>query len=270
MPALVRRSITASESRSASAPSSLDRCASVCSLPQRGHRALGRETSASTRSPPSRSRNRKCAKARLEPSSVAWQSIHSKLTRRARMRLFDFGIPSCTPSRSVASKLGYGPRVSWESGQRRHGKPRHDTRMGPWAPSASFRARMSCFPQTRQASAGRLRRSERDRSRLRSSPSTSTTFCVSAFECLVTIGRLGGTRCLVPDERTPSGPLVLKGFAPSIGAIECQLASRILALVPNNPAPGQAREVVSDLSAVQTPPQSARIRRAALAPIPLA
>ena len=36
------------------------------------------------------------------------------------------------------------------------------------------------------------------------------------------------------------------------------------------PAPIQAREVVSDLSAVQTPPQSARIRRVALAPIPLA
>jgi len=39
---------------------------------------------------------------------------------------------------------------------------------------------------------------------------------------------------------------------------------------PHNPAPTQAREVVSDLSAVQTPPQSARIRRVALAPIPLA
>ena len=40
---------------------------------------------------------------------------------------------------------------------------------------------------------------------------------------------------------------------------------------PHNPAPIQAREVVSDLSAVQTPPpQSARIRRMALAPVPLA
>jgi len=39
---------------------------------------------------------------------------------------------------------------------------------------------------------------------------------------------------------------------------------------PHNPAPIQAREVVSDLSAVQTPPQSARIRRVALAPIRLA
>src|SRR2546427_2523739 len=35
---------------------------------------------------------------------------------------------------------------------------------------------------------------------------------------------------------------------------------------PHNSAPIQAREVVSDLSAVQTPPQSARIRHVALAP----
>src|SRR2546425_12723942 len=39
---------------------------------------------------------------------------------------------------------------------------------------------------------------------------------------------------------------------------------------PHNPAPTQAREVVSDLSAVQTRPQSARIRHVALPPIPLA
>src|SRR5437867_11709398 len=39
---------------------------------------------------------------------------------------------------------------------------------------------------------------------------------------------------------------------------------------PHNPAPIQARKVVSDLSAVQTPPQSARIRRVGIAPIPLA
>ena len=39
---------------------------------------------------------------------------------------------------------------------------------------------------------------------------------------------------------------------------------------PPDRAPTQARQVVSDLSAEQTPPQSARIRRVAIAPIPLA
>ena len=55
------------------------------------------------------------------------------------------------------------------------------------------------------------------------------------------------------DGPGPSGLLVSRGFAPSIRGIVCQLASRILALVPQ-PAPTQAREVVSDLSTVQTPP----------------
>ncbi len=187
MPALVRRSITASGSRSASTPNSLDRWARACSLPQWVHRAPGRETSTSTASPPSRSWNRTCAKARLDTSSVAWQSVHSKLVRRACMRLLDFGIPSCTPSRSVASKSGYGPRVSWESGQRRHGRPRHDTRTGPPDPSTSFRAGVSSFPQTRQVSLSRLRRLERDWPRSRPGPTTGTTFYLSAFECLVPI-----------------------------------------------------------------------------------
>ena len=39
---------------------------------------------------------------------------------------------------------------------------------------------------------------------------------------------------------------------------------------PPDRAPTQARQVVSDLSAEQAPPQSARIRRVAIAPIPLA
>src|SRR5437773_3808854 len=136
---------------------------------------------------PSRSWNRTCAKARLDTSSVAWQSVHSKLVRRACMRLLDFGIPSCTPSRSVASKSGYGPRVSWESGQRRHGRPRHDTRTGPPDPSTSFRAGVSSFPQTRQVSLSRLRRLERDWPRSRPGPTTGTIFYLSAFECLVPI-----------------------------------------------------------------------------------
>src|SRR5436853_1444990 len=38
---------------------------------------------------------------------------------------------------------------------------------------------------------------------------------------------------------------------------------------PHNPAPTQAREVVSDLSADRTPPQSTRIRRVALVPHPV-
>src|SRR5437773_6692756 len=67
--------------------------------------------------------------------------------------------------------------------------------------------------------------------------------------------------------RALQAPLVSRGFAPSIRGIVCQLASRILALVPQ-PAPTQAREVVSDLSAVQTPPQLPRIRRVALPPLP--
>src|SRR2546426_1126275 len=64
-------------------------------------------------------------------------------------------------------------------------------------------------------------------------------------------------------------PILLKGFAPSVCGILCQLASRILALFPHNPAPTQAHEVVSGLSADQTPPLSARIPRVALAPNPV-